>query len=163
MTFRDVVFAGFLSNVLAGMLFVLFYILIQWFLQATDIKVSYNWSWEGTSYHPNFDIRNYSKSKTYLLSNIAYKKRKTITAPYDNKSIWGKELRPSSIEFLSAAPVPNIASLPQCLEVEIWIRIQSKRMFWLKGQGPGQMHMGRIQRIAFWLRDKFEAAAIPME
>ena len=163
MTFWAEVFAGFLANVFAGVLLVAFYVAIQWFLQATDIKVNYNWRWEGTNFHPSFDIRNRSKSKTYLLSNIAYRKGKDIIAPFDNNSLWGRELKPASIEFLEVSPVPNIASLPECLEVEVWVRLQSMRMFWLKGQGPGQARMGRVQRTAFWLRDKFEAWALPME
>jgi hypothetical protein len=29
--------------------------------------------------------------------------------------------------------------------------------------GPGQIRLGRLQRMAFWLRDKFEKAAFPLE
>ena len=49
------------------------------------------------------------------------------------------------------------------MNLEVTVRIQNGRAFWLKGKGPGQMKMGRTQRIAFWLRDRFEKAAIPLE
>lgn len=61
------------------------------------------------------------------------------------------------------APVSGIASAEQAIGLEVTVRLQNGRQFWLKGQGPGQLKMGRIQKIAFWLRDKFEKAAISLE
>jgi len=80
----------------------------------------------------------------------------------DNKSIWGKELRPGIISWL-ATTVRGISALPQRLETEVTVRLQNGRQFWLKGQGLGQLRIGQIQEIAFWLRRKFEKAAIPLE
>jgi hypothetical protein len=39
MTFWLEVAAGFLSNIAAGVLLVAFYVVIQWFLQITDITI----------------------------------------------------------------------------------------------------------------------------
>jgi hypothetical protein len=164
MTFGSEVLAIFIGDILASALLVLLYALVQWFLRATDITIGYGWKWEGTNFHPSFDIRNRSGSKSYLLANIAYTRNngKDVVA-FDNKSIWGKELKPGSITYLEVSPVPSITSVPQCTGVEITVRLQTGRMFWLKGQGPGQLRIGRIQKMAFWLRQKFEKAAIPLE
>lgn len=159
--------SNFLANFAAGVLLVLGYVLFQWFLAATDIVISYNWRFDGTmnaprNIRPNFDIRNRSRSKSYFLANVVY--RDNRPAPHiDNKSIWGKELKPGSIEFVEAAPVADIATLAQGLEMQVQVRLQNGRAFWLKGVGPGQLRMGRWQRIAFWLRKKSEASAFPLE
>jgi hypothetical protein len=164
MKFWVEVLAGFLANVFAGMLLVMFYLIIQWFLRATDVTVGYSWKWNGQNFYPCFDIRNRSGSKTYLLANVAYTKNKGKNVVlFDNKSLWGKELRPGSIIWPEAGPVPTVSSQAQCIEMEVTLRLQNGRAFWLKGQGPGQLHMGRTQRVAFWLRQKFEKAAIPLE
>ncbi len=162
------VLAGFLSNLAAGILLVSFYVGIQWFLQITDITIGYNWRFDGTldnprNLRPNFDIRNLSRSRTYVLSNIAYLSDKRPVAPFDNKSVWGVELKPGSIEFREAASVASFTSLDQCMKTEVHVRLQGKRLFWLQGVGPGQIRQGRLQRMAFWLRDKFEKAAFPLE
>lgn len=160
--------AGFLANVFAGVLLVILYVAIQWFLQVTDITIGYKWRFDGTqdqprNLRPSFDIRNLSRSRTYVLGNIAYVKDKRPVAPYDNKSLWGKEVKPGSIESLEVAPVPTFTSLDQCMKTEVHVRLQSRRIFWLKGAGPGQPRTGRVQRMAFWLRDKFERSAFPLE
>lgn len=133
----------------------------RWFLLKTDVLVGYCWKWEGsTNFYPSFDIRNRSGSKTYFLGNIAYTKdngKEILT--FDNKSLWGKELKPGSITYLEAAPVPNITSKQQCMDVEVTIRLQNGREF--RGQGPGQLYKG-IRRIAFSLRQKLEKAALPI-
>ena len=168
MTFWLEVSAGFFSNISAGILLVAFYVAIQWFLQITDITIGYSWRFDGTAdnprnLRPSFDIRNLSRSRTYVLSNIAYLRHKRPVAPFDNKSVWGVELKPGSIEFTEAAPVPSFTSLDQCMKAEVHVRLQGKRLFWLQGVGPGQIRLGRLQRMAFWLRDKFEKAAFPLE
>ena len=160
--------AGFLANVFAGVLLVIFYVVIQWFLRVTDITIGYNWRFDGTqgqprNLRPSFDIRNPSRSKTYVLGNIAYVKDKRPVAPYDNKSLWGKELKPGSIESLEVAPVATFTSLDQCMKTEVHLRLQGRRKFWLKGAGSGQPRTGRLQRTAFWLRGKFERLAFPLE
>jgi hypothetical protein len=95
MTFWPEVLAIFLGDVLASALFVWLYVMVQWFLRATDITIGYNWKWVGQDFHPCFDIRNRSGSKTYLLANIAYTKDNGKQMLHiDNKSIWGAELRP---------------------------------------------------------------------
>lgn len=139
--------------------------LFQWFLAATDITVGYNWRFDGTvnapkNMRPSFDIRNNSRSRTYILANIAYLRDKHSVAPFDNKSVWGKELRPGSIQAVEAAPVVGFVSLAQCMETEVHIRLQNGRT--LKGQGPGQLRC-RIPRAMFWLRRTFEKTAIPLE
>lgn len=168
MAFWKEVAAGLLGNVFAGVLLVLFFVLIQWFLRATDITIGYSWRFDGTpnqprNFRPSFDIRNRSGSSTYLLANVAYLKGNQPVAAFDNKSLWGKELRPGSIEFLEASPVASLTSLGECIQVEVHVRLQTGRMFWLKGSGPGQLRMRRLQRAVFWLRNKFETAAVPLE
>src|SRR5258708_5387854 len=119
MTFWEEVFAIFLGDIFASVLIILFYVLIQWFLRATDVIVGYGWKWESTNSHPSFDVRNRSASKTYSLANIVYTKNngKDIVS-IDNKSIWDKELRPGSISWLEASPVRGITSKSECLETE---------------------------------------------
>jgi len=53
--------------------------------------------------------------------------------------------------------------MPDCIGTEVSVRLQNGRLFWLKGQGPGQLRMGRVQKVAFWLRDKIEKSAFPCE
>jgi hypothetical protein len=160
--------AGFLANIAAASLVVVLYIVVQWFLGATDITIGYVWRFDGTpdnprNLRPGFDIRNRSRTRTYFLANAGYFKGSTPVAPFDNKSVWGTELKPGTIMFLEAAPVQGITSLDQCVGIEVHIRLQNGRSFWLKGVGLGQLRMGRIQRFAFWLRNKFEKAAVPLE
>ena len=149
-TFWPEIAAGFLGNVFAGVLFVILYVVIQWFLQVTDITISYGWSFEGTNFHPNFDLRNRSKSRTYLLANIAYTNGKDAPTWADNTSLWGRELKPGSMnEFREVAPVKNVSSLSECMQLQVTVRLQTGRKFWLKGRGPGQpgeLVMGRVKR-----------------
>jgi hypothetical protein len=100
------------------------------------------------------------------LANIAYTKDNGKEAVwFDNNSIWGKELKPGSIEGrdFQLVPVKGIATPQQALGLEVTVRLQNGRQFWLRGKGPGQLQMGRMQRFAFWFRNKFEKAAIPLE
>jgi len=166
MTFWDEVLAIFLGDILASVLLAMLYVLIRWFLRATDVTVSYNWGFTGPNYFPNFDIRNRSGSRAYLLANIAYTRnngREKVW--FDNDSIWDEELPPGSIRGMSykIAPVKGITAAPDAMNLEVTVRLQNGRAFWLKGKGPGQMKMSRTQRMAFWLRDRFEKAAIPLE
>lgn len=159
---------GFLANVAAAALVVILYVAVQWFLAATDITIGYNWRFDGkpgspTNFWPSFDIRNRSRTKTYFLANVAYLRGGRPVAPFDNKSIWGAELKPGTIMPLEAAPVPGIASLEECLGIEVHVRLQNGRLFWLKGRGPGPLRVDAVQRLAFWLRNKFEKAAVPLE
>jgi hypothetical protein len=166
MTFWDEVLAIFIGDVLASVLLVLLYVLIQWFLRATDVTVAYNWSFAGPNLSPNFDIRNRSGSKTYLLANIAYTRnggREKVW--FDNDSIMDEELPPGSMRGrkFKIAPVKGVTTVQEAINLEVTVRLQNGRAFWLTGVGPGQMKTGRTQRIAFWLRDKAEKAAIPFE
>jgi hypothetical protein len=132
----------------------------RWFLLKTDILVGYGWKWEGANFHPSFDIRNRSGSKTYFLGNIAYTKNNgNEIVAIDNKSIWGRELKPGTISYLEVTPVPKITSQRECLEVEVRIRLQNGREF--KGQGPGQLYKG-IRKIGFALRQRIEKASLPL-
>src|SRR6266852_8533840 len=95
----------------------------RWFLLKTDVLVGYSWKRQGfTNFSPSFDIRNRSGSKTYVLGNIAYTKnngKEVLT--FDNKSLWGKELKPGSITYLEASPVPKITSRQQCPDIEVTV------------------------------------------
>jgi hypothetical protein len=166
MTFWHDVLVGFVANVLAGFVFVGFYILFQWFLRATDLSIRYNWTQDAAGCRPNFNIRNRSGSRTYLLANIEYRKSGKTGPPLDidNRSLWDVELKPGSImPPRTVAPVKNTFSLADCTMVRPSVRLQNGRQFWLKGQGPGQMGMGSFQRLLFWLRDKIERHAFPIE
>jgi hypothetical protein len=164
MTFWDEVWAIFIGDILASMLIIFFYVIIQWFLRATDVAIGYNWKWEGANFHPCFHIRNQSGSKTYLLANISYTKNEGKDILFiDNESIWGTELKPGSVNLIEAGTVRGVTALPDCIGTEVTVRLQNGRQFWLKGKGPGQLHAGMVQRIAFRLRQKFEKAAIPLE
>jgi hypothetical protein len=167
MGFWDTVLSGFLGSLAAGLILVLLYVVIQWFLNATDISISYSWIYKGTissatDFQPYFDIRNRSKSNTYRLANITYSQNGELQS-IDNKSIWGTELPPGSIRFLQADPVQSITSLSQCIEIEVTVRLQDGRSFWLRGQGPGQLRMGKFQSLLFELRKRICAAAVPMQ
>ena len=122
--------------------------------------VGYNWSWQGANFYPNFDIRNRSGSKTYVLANIAYtKKNGKEIITFDNKSLWGYELKPGTIANLQAAPALKLNSVRECLEVEVRVRLQNGREF--KGEGPGQLYKG-VRKIAFALRQRMERASLPL-
>ena len=140
--------------------------MIQWFLRATDVTVSYNWGFNGPNFFPNLNIRNRSGSKTYRLANIAYTRndgQEKVCS--DNDSIWDEELPPESIRGrkFGVAPVSGITTLQEAMNLEVTVRLQNGRVFWLRGQGPGQMKVSRAYYIAFWLRDRFEKAAITLE
>jgi hypothetical protein len=132
----------------------------RWFLLKTDVLVGYAWRWEGPNFHPSFDIRNRSGSKTYVLANIAYTKNdgKELIA-IDPKSIWGHEIKPGTISYFEAAPVLKVTSQSECLGVEVRVRLQNGREF--KGQGPGQLYKG-IRKIGFAFRQRIEKASLPL-
>ena len=71
---------------------ILSYALIQWFLRATDITVSYNWSFTGSNFYPNFDIRNRSGPRLTCWQILrtretaGKKKFGSITIPYLDRS-----------------------------------------------------------------------------
>jgi hypothetical protein len=160
MAFWLEVAAGFLANVFAGFLLVGLYVAIQWFLQVTDITIGYNWRSDGTMLRPSFDVRNLSRSRTYVLSNIAYLRKGKPVASFDNKTVWGTELKPGAIAFVEGLPIP--LTLEECMKTEVHVRLQGKRMFWLQGRRPGQERLkGWLHRTAFWLRDRLERMAFP--
>jgi len=168
MSFWLEVLASTLANLISGTILVALYVAIQWYLRATDVTIGYSWRFEGPlsdlrNLRPSFDIRNRSGSKTYFLGNVAYFKSGKPVAAFDNKSLWGTELRPGTITLLEAAAVESFSSVAECLGAQVHVRLQNGRTFWLKGQGPGQLKMATAQRAAFWLRDKIESIAVPME
>ena len=167
MGFWEIVWTSALGGIGAGLFFVLMYLAVQWFLQATDLLVSYNWGYkiiDGAFYAwPNFDIRNRSRTRTYRIANIAYAQNGQVHW-FDNKSIWGVVLEPGTMNpKVTGAPVKNLGSLQEALGLEVTIRLQTGRAFWLRGQGPGQMGRGRTQRVLFALRAKLESTLIAME
>jgi hypothetical protein len=166
-TFWQEVGAGFLSNMFAAILLVICYIGVQWFLHATDVLIGYNWSWKGSEFHPNLDIRNRSKSRAYVIANIAYKNGNTAPLWIDNKSLWAKELKPGSINFFNdVVTVKNVNSLQECLQIRVVVRLQTGREFWLTGHGPGQegkVVMGRFQKLAFAVRNFLEKGSVSID
>jgi hypothetical protein len=140
---------------------VLFF-LFKWFLLETDVTVSYNWSQSRLGSCPNFNIRNRSRSRTYLLGNVVYKSSASVTpVAIDNKSLWEQELKPGSTKFFqNVAVVADITTMQQCLQTMVYVRLQNGRE--IKGQGPGQL-LGRFRRVAFWLRRKLDVLAVPVE
>lgn len=168
MNFWETTWSNVLGGIGAGLFFVLMYVLVQWFLQATDLVVSYNWSYETvdgviTKVWPNFDIRNRSRTRSYRLANISYT-RKGQVHWFDNKSLWGFIIEPGSINNrFDVLPVKNVSTLADAVSLEVTVRLQTRRAFWLRGEGPGQMGKGGIRRTAFWLREKVESMLIAME
>ena len=149
--------ASFLVFVIVVLVFAIFYIVLQWFLQATDVTVDYNWSREGTSCHVNFDIRNHSKSRTYVLATISYSNGADRLVWFDNKSLMGKELPPGSInDFHDVAPVRNSSAISECLELQVTVRLQAGKRLWLEGQEPRQPVDEIIHRWALQLRGFIE-------
>ena len=167
MSFLQTTWSNVLGGIGAGLFFLLWYIIIHWFLKATDLIISYNWSYKSESgvfyAWPNFDIRNRSQSKTYRIANIAYTKHGQPHW-FDNNALWGFELDPGSIHNeVSGNPVARITSLQDALDLEVTMTLQTGRRFWLRGQGPGQMGRGRIRRAAFALTSKLESWMITFE
>ena len=134
----------------------------KWFLLATDVTVSYHWTQSRVGSRPNFDIRNRSRSRTYLLGDIIYKNGGSVPpVAIDRKSLRELELKPGSIKAVqNVAPVAAITTLQQCLETKVCVRLQNGRG--IKGQGPGQFP-GPLRRAAYWLRRKLDALAVPLE
>ncbi len=166
MAFWMEIWAGCIASVFAGLFFVGWYVAFQRFLNATDVAAGYNWSWNDAGYHPNLDIRNFSKTRTYLLANIAYRKPGAETPLWlDNKSLWDRELKPGSITFVrDVAPAKGISSLEMCLQTQVFVRIQTGREIPAAGPGQDRKHvMGWIQRAAFYLRQFTEKKAIALE
>jgi hypothetical protein len=132
----------------------------RWFLLKTDVEVAYNWSWQGINFYPNFDLRNRSGSKTYVLANIAYTRKggKEIVI-FDDKSLWSHELKPGTIVHVSAAPVSKLNSMADCLTVEVTVRLQNGKEF--KGQGPGQLRTGWV-KYAYVLRQRIAKSSLPL-
>jgi hypothetical protein len=144
---------AFLAYVFVGWVFVLVYLAFQWFMQATDVTMEYNWTRVGDLCHPNFELRNRSSSRTYLVTKIAYRNGADGLVWFDARSLLGKELKPRTInEFSHVAPVRNCTRISECMELQIRVRLQTGRDLWQEMQQPGQLGMGRIQRAAFRLR-----------
>jgi hypothetical protein len=138
--------AGFVGYVFAGWVFVLIYLAIQWFMQATDITISYNWIRVGGICHPVFEIRNRSKSKTYMLAKIEYSNGPDRLAWFDNKSLMGKVLKPGSInQFEEIAPVRNTSSIAECMQLRVAVRLQTGRKLWIPGRNNARVHNAAIR------------------
>lgn len=81
---------------------------------------------------------------------------------FDNDSIWGKELKPGSIEFASDInPVPLLTSLNDATATKVIIRLQQDGRE-IIGQGPGQ-ELSRVRRLARRLRSRFDRASLSVE
>jgi hypothetical protein len=145
---------AFLAYVFVGWGFVILYLAIQWFFQATDVTMDYNWKRVGATCNPIVKFRNRSSSRAYMLTTIAYRSPSDGLVWFDAKSLMGKELMPRSIhEFQEIAPVRNCSSISECLEMEVRVRLQTGKEVWLETEQTGA---GRIQRAAFRLRTWIE-------
>jgi hypothetical protein len=151
------ILAGFLCYAFIGWIFVLFYLAIQWFMQATDITVDCSWNRDGGKCHPDFEFQNRSMSKTYLLSSITYSRGSDKLVWFDRKSLMGKELKPRSVqEFHEVAPVKNTDSIAECLQFQITLRMQSGRTIRLEDERTGVDAPDGLQRTAYKVRDLIE-------
>jgi hypothetical protein len=141
---------AFLAYVFVGWAFVILYLAIQWFIQATDVTMDYNWRRVGAYCNPILRFKNRSNSRTYLLTTIAYRSAADGLVWFDAKSLMGKELMPRSIyEFQEISPVRNCSLISECLQMQVRVRLQTGKEVWLESEEVG---MGRIQRAAFQLR-----------
>lgn len=167
MGFWETTLTNLLGALGAALVFFFGYVSFQCFFTATDVVVSYGWKFgvkDGTFWaYPQFDIRNRSRSREYRLANIAY----TIAGKihwFDNEALWGKPLEPGSIHIdYVGRPIPRIGSTTELLALEVTVRLQTGRSFWLRGQGPGQEQKGKARRWAFKLRNLLENSMIPTE
>lgn len=139
----------------------------KWLLQATDVGVRYNWSFKGTQsnatdIHPNIQIRNHSKSRSYVLGSIEYRiDGQAQPICIDNKSLWDKDLKPGCIQSFDAiAPVNRIKLLSDVMNVQVLVRSQTGRAF--TAQGPGQMP-SRLHRTGLFIRQKLNQMAVPVD
>jgi hypothetical protein len=135
------------------------------FMRATDVTLGWNWSFKGTmdspyDMRPNLDIRNRSQSRTYRLLDIKYTAA-GHTHHFDRTSINGVELKPCSMESLTASvAVPRISSLNDCMELRVTIRTQTGME--IQGQGTNQP-LSKMRRIALRIRGWMDKASIPVE
>lgn len=149
--------AAFLAYVFVGWVFVLLYLALRRFMAATDVTFDYSWSREGDRLHPNIRVRNHSKDRTYTLAGIAYRNEIDRLVWLDNRSLMGKELPPQcELEFQEIAPVRNGASVSDCMQMRVMLRLQSGRSVWLEGQGPTSVRKVEVQRAACLLRDMID-------
>lgn len=166
MTFWQNTWSNVLGGIGAGLFFLVSYIVVQWFLHATDLVVSYSWKYDASNgirtFHPSFDIRNRSRSKSYRLANIAYTRNGEMVC-VENDSIMGVVIEPESMNFIDGAPVRGIHDVRNAVGLEVTIRTQSGRSFWLRGDGPGQQGKSKVRQAAFKLRAKLESWLIPLE
>ena len=141
---------AFLAYVFVGWAFVILYLAIQWFIQATDVTMDYNWRRVGENCNPIFKFKNRSNCRTYLVTTIAYRSGTDGLVWFDAKSLMGKELMPRSIyEFPEIAPVRNCSLISECLQLRVRVRLQTGKEVWLESEAIGA---GPIQRAAFRLR-----------
>ncbi len=149
--------AAFFAYVIVGWIFVLLYMALQRFLSATDVTFDYSWSREGDRFHPNIRVRNHSRTRTYTLAGIAYRNEVDRLVWLDNRSLMGKELKPLSVnDFQDVSPVRNGASISDCMQMKVMLRLESGRSVWLEGQGPLPMRKADVQRAACILRDMLD-------
>lgn len=75
----------------------------------------------------------------------------------------GIVIEPASMNFIEGAPVRDVHQIGDALKLEVTIRDQAARSFWLRGEGPGQQGKGWTRRTAFKLRGMLEKWLIPLE
>ena len=137
MVFWQTVWSNVLGGIGAGLSFVLTYLIVQWFLQATDLLVSYNWSYktEGGVFSawPNFDIRNRSRTRSYRIANIAYTRNGQVHW-FDNDS-------PGDCGFQMQSEEVRIRSVQKC-RWNSWADGSRERPASFNSSGPGLTRMG---------------------
>lgn len=143
--------------VFVGWLFVLAYLGYLWFLQATDVTLDYSWTREGDQYRPELELVNHSRSKTYWVTKIAYQSRADGLVWFDARSLMGKVIEPrSAYEFHRIAPVRNCSSIPDCLEMQIRVRLQTGKDVMAASDQPGATGLRALQKAALRLRTFLE-------
>jgi hypothetical protein len=167
MGFWETTLTNVLGGIGAGVILIFGYMIVQWFLTATDLIISYNWKFgiaDGKFWaSPHFDIRNRSRSKSYRLANIAYRVGGQVHW-FDNKSLWGKVVEPGSIyNDLVGQPIERVGGLADLEHMEVTVKLQTGRSFWLRGVGPGQEGKSKLRQWAFMLRNRLEKMMVPME
>jgi hypothetical protein len=149
--------AAVLGYMCAGSLLLLSYFAFRWFIQATDVIGACTWAREGDRCHPIFEFRNRSKSGTFLLAEVTYSSAAGGFAWFDSNSLMGKELRPQTVnDFWKIAPVRCGNSIPECLRLQVTVRLQTGRALWIENQPSAQRATDKLQRAALSLRDFIE-------
>jgi hypothetical protein len=144
---------AFFVYIFVGWMFVLAYLALQWFLQTTDVALDYSWTREGNLCRPEMKLVNRSRSKTYILTKISYRNRAEGLIWFDAKSLMGQVIEPRSAhEFHEIAPVRSCSTIPECMEMQVRVKLQNGADVLAINDQAGPVGMGLIEKAAFHLR-----------